>query len=262
MSSVSAYHLTWVSLTLDVRYLFMAAPEKCSCCSLPWMWDISSKSQLLTLGMGYLLSATAPDLGCGVIPLADTPDLGCGVAPLSHSCTEYVNREHPDVQAGFRKGRGTREKIENICWMLEKEKEFQKKHLLLLCDYAKAFDCVDHNKVWEILKEMGIPDHLTCLFINLYSGQEATFRTEHGKTDWFQIGKGVRQGCILSPCLFNLYAECIMRNAGLEETQAGIKIAGRNINNLRYADDTTLMKESEEELKRTKKPVDESERGE
>ena len=117
----------------------------------------------------------------------------------------------------------------------------------LFIDYAKAIDCVDHNKLWEILKEMGIPDHLTCLSRNLYAGQEAVL-TGHGTTDWFQIGKGVHQGCILSPCLFNFYAEYIMRNAGLEETQAGIKIAGRNINNLRYADDTTLMAESEEEL--------------
>uniref|UniRef100_A0A4W2IHE0 Reverse transcriptase domain-containing protein n=1 Tax=Bos indicus x Bos taurus TaxID=30522 RepID=A0A4W2IHE0_BOBOX len=114
---------------------------------------------------------------------------------------------------------------------------------------VKAFDCVDHNKLWEILKEMGIPDHLTCLLRNLYAGQEATVRTGHRTTDWFQIGKGVRQGCKLSPCLFNFYAEYTMRNAGLEEAQAGIKIAGRNINNLRYADDTTLMAESEEELK-------------
>ena len=116
-------------------------------------------------------------------------------------------------------------------------------------DYAKAFDCVDHNKLWKILKEMRIPHHLTCLLRNLYAGQETTVRTVHGTTDWFQIGKGVYQGCILSPCLFNLYAEYIMRNAGPEETQAGIKIAGRSINNLRYADDTTLMTESEEELK-------------
>ena len=113
-------------------------------------------------------------------------------------------------------------------------------------DYAKAFDCVDHNKLWKILKEMGIPDHLTSLLRNLYAGQEATVRTGHETTDWFQIGKVVRQGCILSPCLFNLYAEHIMRNAGLEEAQAGIKIAGRNISNLRYADDTTLLAESEE----------------
>ena len=112
-----------------------------------------------------------------------------------------------------------------------------------------AFDCVDHNKLWKILQEMGIPDHLTCLLRNLYAGQEATVRAEHGTTDWFQIGKGVHQGCILSPCLFYLYAECIMRNAGLEEAQAGIKIARRNINNFRYADDTTLMAESKEELK-------------
>ena len=116
-------------------------------------------------------------------------------------------------------------------------------------DYAKAFDCVNHNKLWKILKEMGVPDHLTCLFRNLYAGQEATVRTGHETTDWFQIGKGVRQGCILPPCLFNLYAEYIMRNAGLEEAQAGIKIAGRNISHLTYADDTTLMAKSEEELK-------------
>ena len=116
-------------------------------------------------------------------------------------------------------------------------------------DHAKAFDCVDQNKLWKILKETGIPDHLTCLLRNQYAGQEATVRTGHGTTDWLQIGKGVRQGYILSPCLLNLYAEYIMRNAGLDEAQAGIKIAGRNINNLRYADDTTLMAESEEELK-------------
>ena len=116
-------------------------------------------------------------------------------------------------------------------------------------DYAKVFDCVDHKKLWKILKEIGIPDHLTCLLRNLYADQEATFRTGHGTTDSFQIGKGGRQGCILSPYLFSLYADYIMRNAGLEESQAGMKIAGRNINNLRYADDTTLMAESEEELK-------------
>ena len=116
-------------------------------------------------------------------------------------------------------------------------------------DYAKAFDCVDHNKLWKILKEMGIPDHLSCFLRNLYAGQEATAGTGHETTDWFQIGKGVYQGCILSPCLFNLYAEYIMRNAGLDEGQAGIKIARRNINNLRYVDDITLMAESEEELK-------------
>ena len=132
---------------------------------------------------------------------------------------------------------------------IEKAREFQKNIYFCFIDYAKATDCVDHNKLRKILKEMGIPDHLTCLLRNLYAGQEATFRTGHGKTDWFQIGKGVHQGCILSPCLFNFYAEYIMRNTGLEEIQAGIKIAGRNINNLRYADDTTLMAESEEELK-------------
>ena len=130
-----------------------------------------------------------------------------------------------------------------------KNNKIPEKHLLYIFDCAKAFNCVDHNKLWKILKEMGIPDHLTCLLRNLYAGQEATVRTGHRKTDWFQIGKGVRQGCILSPCLFNFYAEYIMRNAGLDEAQAGIKIVGRNINNFRYADDTTLMAESEEELK-------------
>ena len=138
----------------------------------------------------------------------------------------------------------------NIHWINEKAREFlKKKKKICFIDYAKVFDCMDPNKVWKILKEMGIPDHLTCLLRNLYVGQEATVRTEHGTTDWFQVGKRVCQGCILSPCLFNLYAEYIMRNAWLEEAQAGIKIARRNINNLRYADDTTLMAESEEELK-------------
>ena len=162
---------------------------------------------------------------------------------------QYVNHELPDVQAGFRKGRGTRDQIANIRWIIEKTRKFQKNIYFCFIDYAKAFDCVDHNKLWKILKEMGIPDHLSCLLRELYAGQEATVRTGHGTTDWFQIGKGECQGCILSPCLFNLYAEYIMRNDGLEETQAGIKITRRNINNLRYADDTTLMAESEEELK-------------
>ena len=161
---------------------------------------------------------------------------------------QYMNCELPDIQAGFSKGRGTRHQIANIRWIIKKAREFQKNIYFCFIDYAKAFDCVDHNKLWKILKEMGIPDHLTCPLRNLYTGQEATVRTEHG-TDWFQIGKGVHQGCILSPCLFNLHVEYIMRKAGLEETQAGIKIARRNINNLRYADDTTLMAESEEELK-------------
>uniref|UniRef100_A0A8C6DVR0 Reverse transcriptase domain-containing protein n=1 Tax=Moschus moschiferus TaxID=68415 RepID=A0A8C6DVR0_MOSMO len=161
---------------------------------------------------------------------------------------QYVNCELPDVQAGFRKGRGTRDQIANICWIMEKAR-VPEKHLFCFIDYAKAFDCVDHNKLWKILQEMGITDHLTCLLRNLYAGQEATVRTGHGTTDWFQIGKGVHQGCTLSACLFNLYAEYIMRNTGLEETQAGIQIAGRNLNNLRYADDTTLTVESEEELK-------------
>ena len=133
---------------------------------------------------------------------------------------------------------------------MEKAREFQKNIYFCFIDYAKAFDCVDHNQLWKILKEMGILDHLTCLLRNLYAGQEATVRTGHGTTDWFQIGKGVCQGCIFSPCSFNLYTEYIMRNAGLDEAQAGIKIARRNINNFRYADNTTFMAESEEKLKR------------
>ena len=161
----------------------------------------------------------------------------------------YLNPELPDVQAGFRKGRGTSDQTANISWIIDKTREFQKSICFCFIDYAKAFDCVEYNKLLKILQEMGIPDHFTCLLRNLYAGQEATVRTGHGTTDWFKIGKGVHQGCILSPCSFNFYAEYFMRNAGLEETQAGIKIAGRNINNLRYADDTTLMSESEEELK-------------
>ena len=142
---------------------------------------------------------------------------------------QYMNREPTDVQAGFRKGKGTRGQIANIHWIIEKAREFQKNIYFCFIEYAKAFDCVDHNKLWKIMKEMGIPDHLTCLLRNLYAGQEATVRTGHGTTDWFQIGKGERQAFILSPCLFNLHTEYIMRNAGLEEAQAGIKIAGRNI---------------------------------
>ena len=173
---------------------------------------------------------------------------------------QYVNWELPNVQAGFRKGRETRDQIANICWIIEKAREFQKNIYFCFIDYAKAFDCVDHNKLWKTLKEMGIPDHLTCLLNNLYAGQEATVTTRHGKTDWFQIGKGVRQGCILSPCLFNLHAECITWDAGLDEAQVWVKIAGRNINNLRYADDTTLMAESEELKSLLMKVKEESEK--
>ena len=162
---------------------------------------------------------------------------------------QYINHEVPDVQAGFRKGRGTRDQIANTRWIIKKAREFQKNIYFCFIDYAKIYDSVDHNKLWKTVKEMGIPGHMTCLLRNLYAGQEATVRTGHGTTGWFQIGKGVHQGCVLSPCLFNLYAEYIMKNAGLEEAQAGIKISGRNINNLRYADDTTLMAENEEELK-------------
>ena len=162
---------------------------------------------------------------------------------------QYVNHELPDVQAGFRKGRGTRDQVANIHWITEKAREFQIYIYFCFIDYTKAFDSVDHSKLWKILKEMRLLDHLTCLLRNLYAGQEATVRTGHGTTDWFQIGKEVLQGCILSPSLFNLCVEYIMLNARLDEAQAEIKIAGRNINNLRYVDDTILMAESEEELK-------------
>ena len=142
-----------------------------------------------------------------------------------------------------------RDQIANICRIIKKARESQKNIYFCFIDYGKAFDCVDRNKLWKILKEMGIPDHLTCLLRNLYVGQEATVSTRHGTADWFQIGKGVCQGCILSLCLFNLYTKYIMRNAGLDEAQAGIKISRRYINKLRYAADTTLMAESKEELK-------------
>ena len=145
-------------------------------------------------------------------------------------------------------------------WITKKAREFQKNICLYFTDYAKAFHCVDHNQQCKILQEMGIPDHLTCRFRNLYAGQEATVRTGHGTTDRFQIGKGVRQGCILSPCLFNFYPKYIMRNAGLEQAQAGIKIARRNISDFRYADDTTLMAESEELKSLLMKVKEESEK--
>ena len=159
-----------------------------------------------------------------------------------------MNCELPDIQA-FRKGRGTRDQIAKIHRIIEKAREFQKNIYFCFIDYTKAFDCVDHNKLWKILKEMGILDYLTCFLRNLYAGQEATVRSRHESADRFQFGKGLCQGCILLLCLFNLYAEYIMQNARLDEAQAGIRIAGRNINNLRYTDDTTLMAESDEELK-------------
>ena len=161
---------------------------------------------------------------------------------------QYVNHELPDVQAGFRKGRGTRDQIAHICRIIKKAREFQKNIYFFFIDYAKAFDYVDHNKLWKILKEMGISGRLTCLLRNLYGGQQATVRTGHGTTDWFQIGKGVHQGCILSPCLFNLYGEYIRKRLVWMKHKLESNF-GRNINNLRYADDTTLMAESEEELK-------------
>ena len=157
--------------------------------------------------------------------------------------------ELSDVQPELRKGRGTRDQIVNIHWITEKTTEFQRDIYFCFIDSMKAFDSVDHNKLWEIFKEMCITDHLTCLLRNLYAGREVTVRSLHGTTDWFKIGKGVHQGYILLPCLFNFYAEYTMWNAGLDEAQAGIKIAEKNINNLRYADDTILMTESKEELK-------------
>ena len=162
---------------------------------------------------------------------------------------QCINCKLPNVQARFRKDRGTGDQIANIHWIMEKAREFQKNIYFCFIDYAKAFDCVGHNNLWKILKELGIPDHLTCLLRNMYADQKGAVRTGHGTTDSFQIGKGVCQGCILSPCLFNLYAEYIMQNIVLGEAQAGIKIMGREINNLRYANDTTLIAEGEGELK-------------
>ena len=168
---------------------------------------------------------------------------------LQASLQQYINQQHQDVQDGFRKGRGTRDQIANIHWITEKAREFHKKIYFCFIDYTKAFDCVDHNKLWKFPKE--IPGHLTCLLRNLRSrsnSQETTVRTRHGTMEWFKIGKRIHQGCILSPCLFNLHAEYIMWNARLDESQIGIKIISRNINNLRYADDITIMAESQEEL--------------
>ena len=160
-----------------------------------------------------------------------------------------MNQELPDVQVGYRKEKGTRDQIANILWIIQKAREFQKNIYLCFIHCAKAFDCVDHDKLWKVLREMGIPDHLTCLLRNMYAGQEATVRNIYGKTDWFKIEKRVQQGCLLSPCLFNLYAEHIMRNARIDELKVRIKRGGRNINNLRYTDDTTLTAESEKKLR-------------
>ena len=157
---------------------------------------------------------------------------------------QYMNCELPDVQAGFKKAEEPEIKLPTSAGSWKKQESSRKN--ICFIDYAKAFDCVDHNKLWNIFQEMGISDHLNCLLRNLHAGQEVTVRTRHGKTNWFRIGKRIRQGCILSPCLFNLHAEYIMRNTGLEEAQAGIKIAGRSISNLRYADDTSLLAEKEE----------------
>ena len=171
---------------------------------------------------------------------------------------QYMNCELPDVQAGFRKGRGTRDQIANIRWIIEKAREFQKNIHFCFIDYAKAFDCVDHNKQWKILQEMGILDHLMCLLRNLYAGQEATVRTGYGTTDWFQIGKGVRQGYILSPCSFNLYTEYIMRNAGLKKH----KLESRLLGEISIISDTQMTPSLCRKRRRTKEPLDESERGE
>ena len=169
---------------------------------------------------------------------------------ILHAVLEHcANQELPDVQAVFRKGRGTRGQIGNICWIIEEAREFQK-NIYLFSSTTLVFNCVDHDKLWKDLREMGIPDFPTCLLRNLYAGQEGTVRTLYGTTNWFKIQKRVRQGCMLSPCLFNLYAEYIMRNARLDVLQAGIKIGGRNINNFRYVDDTSVLAEKEEELKR------------
>ena len=217
MLSLNTYCLTWVSLILDMGSLFMAAPAKCSRCSLPWPRGISSIALISHISKVMLKI-------------------------LQARVQEYVNRELPDVQAAFRKGRGTRDQIAKNSLDHRKSKRVPEKTSIsaLLTMPKPLIVWITIN--WKILKEMTIPDHLVCLLRNLYAGQEATVRTRHETTDWLQIGKGVCQGCILSSCLFNFYAEYIMRNAGLEEAQAAIKIAGRNINNLRYTDSSTFRK--------------------
>ena len=174
---------------------------------------------------------------------------------MNHVLSE--NLENPAVATGLEKVNFHFNPKKGICWITEKARGFQKNIYFCFIDYTKAFDHVDHSKLWKILKGMGMPDHRSCLLRNLCPGQKAIVRTGHGTMDWFQIGKGIRQGCVLSPCLFKLYTEYVMQNAGLDEVHAGIKIAGRDINNLRYADDTTLMAESEEELKSLLKKVKE-----
>ena len=168
-----------------------------------------------------------------------------------------MNCELPGVQAGFRKGRGTRDQIANICWIIEKAREFQKNIYFCFIDYTKAFNCVDHNKLWKLLKEMGIPDHLTCLLRNLYTGKEATVRTGHGTTDWFQIGKAVRQGCVLSPCLFNLYAES-WEMLGWKKH----KLESRLLGEISIISDVQMTSPLWQKSRRIKEPFDESERGE
>ena len=170
---------------------------------------------------------------------------------------QYVNHELPDVQDGFRKGRRTRDQIANIHWIIKKASEFQKSIYFCFIDYAKAFDCVDHNKLWKILKEMGIPDHLTCLLRNLYAGQEATVRTGHGTTDWVQIGKGVCQGCILLPCLFNLHAEYIRETLGWKKHKLELRLLGE----IAITSDMLMTPPLWKKAKNSR-PFDESERGE
>ena len=195
--------------------------SKESACNVGDSGSIPGSGNSLQKGMGAHSSILASKIPWteepGRLQFMGSQRVGHDWAILQARFQQYVNRELPDVRAAFRKGRGTRDQVANIHWIMKKGREIQKNIYFCFIDYAKAFDCVDHNKMWQILKEMGIPDHLTCLLRNLYAGQEATVRTGHGTIDWFQIGKGVRQGCILSPCLFNLYAESIMRNAGLKE---------------------------------------------
>ena len=199
-------------------------------------WDSNSRAPIL-LSLGLLLSLLSDYNEVTIALISNGSKIMLKI--LQARLKQYMNCELADVQAGFRKGRGTRNQIVNICWIIEKQDSSRKN--IYFC-----FDCVDQNRQWKILKDLGMPDHLTYLLRNLYAGQEAKVSTGHGRTDWFQFRKGIHQGCFLSPCLFNLYAEYIMRNAGLDEAQAGIKFAGRNINNLRYAEDATLMAASEE----------------
>ena len=269
------------SVLTSSSYSYAQANVSYSVCSIFKVWSESSQKMYIWLSLATAEqtanSAVATELK--KVSFHSNSKKGnakecsnyCTIALISHASKvmhkilqarfqQNMKCDLPDGQEIFQKSRGIRDQITNICWNIKKAREIQKNIHFCFIEYAKAFDSMNHNKLWKILQEMGIPDHLTGLLRSLHAGQEATFGIGHGTTDWFQIGKGVHKGCILSPSLFNLYAECTMKNARLDEAQAGIKISGRNINNLRYTDDTTLMAEREELKSLLMKVKEESEK--